>query len=140
MLTIFLATAFLVLVHVSPSTISDPTSDEISRAEVVPPTSFWSWRMRKEGNIRAVAIGGSNTESKPDEAHFCELLNTVLKKEISQESYVLNQGKQIIWVIVREGFMIYLYSAQALEPLSLGSFMAQCLHLKTGKIQNGPIW
>ena len=40
---------------------SNPTVEEVERAILVKPFSWWASRIKKEKEIRVVTIGGSNT-------------------------------------------------------------------------------
>ena len=74
------------------SRYEDPTPDEIQRGFSRPGWACWGQQMRKEGSIRLLMIGGSQT-AYGNEADLSPMIHDHLKETYGPGSYALNRGR-----------------------------------------------
>ena len=72
-----------------------PTTDEISRGVAFKPPASWGINLRNQKNIRLLTLGGSNTAGNifRESQGFVPYLNEYLKANVSEKSYIINEGR-----------------------------------------------
>ena len=72
-----------------------PTADETSRAVAFKPPASWGIHLREQKNIRLLTLGGSNTAGNlfGQSAGFVPYLTEYLKTNVSEHSYIINEGR-----------------------------------------------